>query len=66
MKNFSSTINEYFSGVVAELRKVTWPTRADVVNHTLIVIISVIIAIGVVTVLDFGLSKAVEYIISLS
>jgi len=66
MKKISITIKDYFSGVVTELRKVTWPTRADVVNHTLIVIVSVIIAIGVVTVLDFGLSKAVEYIISLS
>ena len=66
MKKTSTTIKDYFQGVIAELKKVTWPTRADVVNHTLIVIISVIIAIGIVTVLDFGLSKAVEYIISLS
>ena len=66
MKKTATTIKDYFQGVVSELRKVTWPTRADVVNHTLIVIVSVIIAVGVVTILDFGLSKAVEYIISLS
>jgi len=66
MKKTITTTKDYFQGVIAELKKVTWPTRADVINHTLIVIVSVIIAIGVVTVLDFGLSKAVEYIISLS
>ena len=66
MKKQTSSIKSYFQGVISELKKVTWPTRADVVNHTLIVIVSVIISIGVVTVIDFGLSKAVEYIISLS
>ena len=66
MKQVTKSIGEYFAGVVSELKKVSWPTKKDVFDHTLIVIVSVIIAIGVVTVLDFGLSKAVEYIISLN
>ncbi len=66
MKQVSKSIGEYFTGVVSELKKVSWPTKKDVFDHTLIVIVSVIIAIGVVTVLDFGLSRAVEYIISLN
>lgn len=66
MKRITLKAKEYFQGVWSELKKVSWPTRTQVVNHTVIVIVSVVIAIGVVTVIDFGLSMAVEYIISLS
>lgn len=59
-------IKEYLLSVLAELKKVTWPTKKEVFNHTIIVIISSTAAMLLVAVLDFGLSAAVEYIISLN
>jgi preprotein translocase subunit SecE len=37
-------LREYFEGVNTELRKVTWPTREDVRNLTIIVLATTIIA----------------------
>lgn len=60
-----SKIFDYFNGVWRELTKVTWPDKKVVLNHTIIVVIACVIAIGVISVLDFGLSKAVEYLLSI-
>ena len=59
-------VKEYFLGVWSELKKVTWPTRKEIVNHTVIVIISSVVVMLIVAALDFGLSTGVEYIISLN
>lgn len=59
-------VKEYFQGVWGELKKVTWPTGKEVFNHTIIVIISSVVVMLIVAALDFGLSVAVEYIISLN
>ena len=59
-------VKKYFLGVLSELKKVTWPTKKEVFNHTIIVIISSTVVMLAVAALDFGLSYAVEYIISLN
>lgn len=45
--------------VVAELRKVVWPTRNELTTYTAVVIVFVAIIIAIVSALDFGISKAV-------
>lgn len=60
-----SSIPKYFNDVWKELTKVTWPTRKEVINHTLIVLVSCAIAVLVVAVIDQGLSALVSYVISL-
>ncbi|RAY15180.1 preprotein translocase subunit SecE [Actinomadura craniellae] len=45
--------------VAAELRKVIWPTRSQLINYTLISLVFVLIMIGIVSGLDWGLQKAV-------
>jgi len=60
MKN---AIFDYFKGVWNELTKVTWPTRKVVINHTIIVIISAVIAISLTAAIDFGLARLVEYVV---
>ena len=55
---------KYLKEVKAELNKVTWPKRKEVVKLTLIVLfISGIIAFYV-GVLDFGFTKLLEIILS--
>ncbi|WP_432980392.1 preprotein translocase subunit SecE [Dactylosporangium sp. CA-233914] len=45
--------------VVAELRKVIWPTRKELTTYTLVVVVFVIIMLAIVGGLDFGFAKLV-------
>lgn len=44
---------QYVREVRAELRKVAWPTRSEVVNYTIVVIVTVLLLTGFIFVLDF-------------
>lgn len=52
---------DYFRDSFGELHKVSWPTRKDVINHTLIILISVAISMGVVAIIDYLLSLLVNH-----
>jgi len=52
-------ISLFYRQVIAELRKVIWPTRKELVTYTSVVIVFVLVVIAYVTVLDFGFSKAI-------
>ena len=54
-----SRISLYYRQVIAELRKVIWPTRKELVTYTTVVIVFVLVVIAYVTGLDFGFSKLV-------
>ena len=59
----SNIIFDYFRGVWAELKKVTWPTGKEVLNHTIIVIISAAVAIGITAAVDYGLSQLIQLLV---
>ena len=61
MKN--NIIVNYFTSSWHELKKVSWPTRKEVLNHTVIVVISASIAIAVTGAIDYGLTYVVQYIV---
>ncbi len=48
----------FFRQVIAELRKVIWPTRDQLVTYFMVVLVFVIFMIGLVSVLDFVFNKA--------
>lgn len=52
----------FYRQVVAELRKVVWPTRSQLSTYTTVVIVFVLIIIGLVTVIDLGFKEAVGYV----
>ncbi|EPD55436.1 MULTISPECIES: preprotein translocase subunit SecE [Streptomyces] len=52
----------FYRQVVAELRKVVWPTRNQLTTYTSVVIVFVVIMIGLVTVIDYGLNHAAKYV----
>ena len=58
-KPLPARISLFYRQVIAELRKVIWPTRKELVTYTSVVIVFVLIVIAYVTVLDFGFSKAI-------
>ncbi len=45
--------------VIAELRKVIWPTRRELVTYTAVVLVFVLFMVAIVSVLDFGFSQLV-------
>jgi preprotein translocase subunit SecE len=52
----------FYRQVIAELRKVIWPTRHELVTYTSVVVVFVSIIIAIVFSLDYGFGKAVLYI----
>jgi preprotein translocase subunit SecE len=52
-------ISLFYRQVVAELRKVIWPTRKELVTYTAVVIVFVTVMIAFVSLLDLGFSKLV-------
>jgi preprotein translocase subunit SecE len=49
----------FFRQVVAQLRRVIWPTRHEMITYTAVVLVFVLVMVAIVTSLDYGLTKAV-------
>jgi preprotein translocase subunit SecE len=49
--------------VVAELRKVVYPTRPQLLSYTAVVLVFVAIMIAIVTVLDLAFGEAVRAVL---
>ncbi len=49
----------FYRQVVAELRKVIWPTRKELVTYTTVVLFFVVVMVLVVSAFDFAFSQAV-------
>lgn len=45
--------------VLAELRKVVWPTRNELVTYTTVVMVFVVVVMAFVSALDVGLGKII-------
>lgn len=56
-------ITNYFVSAYAELKKVIWPSRKEIISHTTIVVFSILISMGVIAALDFGLFSILEILI---
>ena len=53
-KRLPATIARPFKNMWHELRKVTWPTRQDLINYTLIVLVFLVFMGVVIGLLDLG------------
>ncbi len=54
-----SRIITYIRQVVAELRKVIWPTRKELVTYTTVVLFFVVIMVSIVAAYDFVFTQGV-------
>jgi preprotein translocase subunit SecE len=52
----------FYRQIVAELRKVVWPSRSDLITYTTVVIVFVVVVISFVSVVDWGFTKLVSYV----
>ena len=53
---------EYLRQVRAELRKVAWPTRKEVIHYSTIVFIALVILTGLIFGLDYSFGKAIIWL----
>ena len=58
-KNERTSPVTFYRQVVAELRKVVWPTQQQLVTYFIVVMVFVIVMIAYVSVLDLAFGKAV-------
>ena len=52
-----TTLPLFVRQVVAELRKVIWPTRDQLSTYFVVVLVFVLVLIGIVSVLDYGFNQ---------
>jgi len=52
----------FYRQVIAELRKVIWPTRKELLTYTTVVVTFVAVVAAIVAVLDFIFAKGVLWI----
>lgn len=62
---FFARIKKWFHDLRSEFKKVTWPDKKTVVNHTSVVLAVVIVFSVFLGLLDEGLLKLMELLISL-
>ncbi|GIH12248.1 hypothetical protein Raf01_04200 [Rugosimonospora africana] len=55
-------IGRFIREIVAELRKVIWPTRKELLTYATVVVVFVAIMLTVVGLLDLGFAKAVLFV----
>lgn len=48
---------------VAELKKVTWPSRKELIRHSIVVVVFVVLITAVIAVYDLALSSLIKLII---
>jgi preprotein translocase subunit SecE len=59
---FFGRILRFFREVVAELRKVIWPTRKELLTYTAVVVVFVAFMLAIVAGLDYGFAKGVLFV----
>ena len=60
---FLGRVQQFFREVLAEFRRVSWPSRADVVSSTVVVVAVVFALAFFLGAVDVGLSRIVETIL---
>ncbi len=56
---FLSGLSLFYRQVVAELRKVIWPTRSELITYTIVALVFVTVMVIIVAVLDVLFAKGV-------
>jgi len=56
-------VREFSQEVLAEFRKVTWPSRQELINSTVVVIVVTVVLAVFLGAVDIVLARAVEWIL---
>lgn len=63
MANIFDKSTKFIHNVIVELKKVSWPTRRQLVSYTITVLITVVFVAIFFTLLDTGISKVIRSIL---
>ena len=63
--NFFRRIGRFFLNMKHELKKVTWPTRKQVINYSLVVFAVIVIMLVVIGLFDLGAGELVNLILKI-
>ena len=63
-KNIFKGIGRKFKEMFFELKKVTWPTKKDMINYSIVVLVFIVIMGVIIGVIDLGAGKLVELLVS--
>jgi len=63
LKGIPLGIKKSILNTIAELKKVTWPTRQDLINYTIVVVVFMVLLGILVGVLDLGASAVVKLLV---
>ena len=64
-ENLPANIARPFRDMFYELKKVTWPSKKDLINYTLLVLAFIVFMGVVIGLLDLGASELVKALINL-
>ncbi len=59
----ANKVTRFFSEVKAEMKKVSWSTRKELISSTWIVIISVFLLALFIGIVDFIISRAINLVV---
>ena len=62
--NLVKGIGRKFKEMYFELKKVTWPTKKDMINYSIVVVVFIVIMGVIIGVIDLGAGKLVELLVS--
>ena len=62
--DFLRGVQEFVREVAAEFRKVTWPSRQELINSTVVVIVVTVVLALFLGAVDIVLARVVEWILS--
>ena len=57
------SVGRFFKDIFAELKKVTWPTRKDLISYSLAVLAFIVVMAIVVGAIDLGLGALFDLIV---
>ena len=63
-KSWFSRVKQYWKDTAAELKKVVWPSRKQVINNTIVVCVVVLISALVVLLLDFVFGLGMDLLLT--
>ncbi len=62
-QNVFKRVARFFEEVIAELRKVNWTTRSELIDSTIVVIVSIFVMAVIIGVLDYFLTMFLDKVI---
>ena len=65
-KSFVDKIRGFFEGVKAEIGKIIWLTKDDVVKQTTAVVVASIVCCILIAVLDYAFGEGINFLMSVS